>query len=227
MNQAVKKGGQGLRDYTAATEANGQAATQAAIRQDNLRGAIENLMGSIQTAAIALGTPFLGPLQDLAQAVTSLVNVFIGLPPEVQGAIAAFLALSSALLLVTGGVITLVGAILRFGPAFAAAAAAAAPFLAIMAAIAAAIGIGILAYKTDFLGFGKAVDKALGNAQKAIKAFGTAFDAVFAADRAAGMNALSAAIDAFGNALFVATGIDLVGPLSAAANAIQALGDGW
>ena len=40
----------------------GQAAEQAAIRQDNLRGALEQLSGAVETAAIALGTPLLaGP----------------------------------------------------------------------------------------------------------------------------------------------------------------------
>jgi TP901 family phage tail tape measure protein len=227
MNEAIKKGGNGLRQYQSDLEANGQAATQAAIRQDNLRGALENLSGSVQTAAIALGTPFLGPLQDAAKALTDLVNVFIGLPPEVQAGIAGFAALASALLLVTGGAITAAGAILRFGPAFAAAASAAAPFLVAMLAIGAAIGLGILAYKTDFMGFGRAVDATLARVTKAVDAFGKAFETVFNADRASGMNVLSSAIDAFGNALFAATGIDLVGPLSAAANAIQAFGNGW
>lgn len=227
MNIAVKKGGEGLREYQKQTEANGQAAEQAAIRQDNLRGALEQLSGAVQTAAIGIGSAFLGPLQSLVEGITTLVNAFNGLPAPVKEAIAAFAALAAALALVSGTALTVAGAILRFGPAFAAAAAAAAPFLAIMAAIGAAIGLGILAYKTDFLGFGKAVDKALANAQKAVKAFGTAFGSVFAADQAAGMNALAAGVDAFGNALLAATGIDLVSQFSAAADAIQALGDGF
>lgn len=227
MNQAIKSGGDGLREYQQNLEANGQAAEQAAIRQDNLRGSIEQLGGSIQTAAIALGTVFLDPVRAIVEGITGLVNAFNSLPPSMQETIATIAAVVAGFSLLSGGILTAAGAILRFGPAFAAAAAAAAPFLAVLAAIAAAIGLGILAYKTDFLGFGRAVDKGLANARKAISAFGNAFEDAFSENQVAGLGTIAAGIAALGTAINAAFGLDLTDQFRAAAEAVQAFGDAF
>ncbi|MDQ3222780.1 MAG: phage tail tape measure protein, partial [Gemmatimonadota bacterium] len=47
MNIAIKKGGQGLRDYEADMVSSGQAAEQAAIRQDNFNGSLEQMGGAL------------------------------------------------------------------------------------------------------------------------------------------------------------------------------------
>lgn len=52
----------------------GTAAKVAAEKQDNLKGKLENLQGSIETAAIALGTKMLPALTKAAEKVTDIIN---------------------------------------------------------------------------------------------------------------------------------------------------------
>jgi TP901 family phage tail tape measure protein len=52
----------------------GTAADVAAQKQDNFRGKLENLKGSIETAAIAIGTKMLPTLTRAAERVTDIIN---------------------------------------------------------------------------------------------------------------------------------------------------------
>lgn len=74
----AKAGAEGF-DAMAASMGKVTAASVGAMRLDNLRGDMEQLSGSLETAGITLGTVFLPALRDLAQAATAVVNKTIPL----------------------------------------------------------------------------------------------------------------------------------------------------
>lgn len=63
-----------LTAYADALKVQGTAAKVAAEKQDNLRGKIENLKGSLETAAISLGEGLLPGLTDGAEKATDAIN---------------------------------------------------------------------------------------------------------------------------------------------------------
>lgn len=77
-NIFVKEGAAGFADM-AANMGKVTAASVGAERLNNLSGDVEQLKGSAETAAIALGTTFTPALRDLAQAGTGAVNAAIPL----------------------------------------------------------------------------------------------------------------------------------------------------
>lgn len=99
-NVLYTEGEQGIRDWTAAVDDQGYAAETAALRMDNLKGDIEQLGGAIETALIGLGEGADGPLRELVQSVTDVVNAFAGAPDAVQSVLLA---------LVGGGGLVLLG----------------------------------------------------------------------------------------------------------------------
>lgn len=74
----AKAGAAGF-DEMAASMGKVTAASVGAMRLDNLRGDMEQLSGSLETAGITLGTVFLPALRDLAQGATAVVNKTIPL----------------------------------------------------------------------------------------------------------------------------------------------------
>lgn len=89
-----------LTKFAEANERQGSAAAVAAKKQDNLKGQLEQLGGSVETMAISVGSALLPVLTDLAQTATPIVNdlaqAFSSLPPGVQQGALAFLALGAA-----------------------------------------------------------------------------------------------------------------------------------
>jgi len=55
-------------------EKQGTAADVAAKKQDNLKGKLENLMGSVETIAISIGSKLLPVLSDYAEQITDILN---------------------------------------------------------------------------------------------------------------------------------------------------------
>lgn len=98
------EGEQGVRDWIAAVDDQGYAAETAAIRMDNLKGDLEQLSGSVETALIGLGEGANGPLRDLVQGVTELVNKFGELPSGVQGTLLAIVGGGGLVLLGVAGI---------------------------------------------------------------------------------------------------------------------------
>lgn len=88
-----QEGEAGVRQWTEAVDDQGYAAEQAAIRMDNLKGDVEGLMGSLETALIGVGEGANGPLRSLVQAADDAVDSFNDLPDPVK----------QATLLITGG----------------------------------------------------------------------------------------------------------------------------
>jgi len=224
MNQAIKKGGDGLREFTENLREEGLAAKQAEIRQGNLTSSVEKLGGALNGLAIQMGTPLLEPIKNATDGVTKMVDALAGAPPEVQKLVSEFAALSGGLLLGGGGLAYGTGKVLELGQAFKAAGLSLPKFAAGLGLVGLAIGAGLLAYETNFLGFADFVDEKMADAGKSIEKFGQTFDEVFSAQKAKGMNDIANVVDSFGKALFDATGIDWLEQTAALGRAIDVLG---
>ncbi|ELK43992.1 phage tail tape measure protein, TP901 family [Brevibacillus agri BAB-2500] len=111
----------------------GASAAAAAQMKDNLKGAMEQLNGAIETAQISIGNALTPVIQALGGAIQSVVDWFNQLDPSVQ----EFVALSAA---AGAAVLTLVGA---FGAVMAAVGLAATGFGALGTALA-GVGAAIL-----------------------------------------------------------------------------------
>lgn len=94
------QGAQGILNWTNAVNDQGYAAEQAAIRMDNLKGDLEGLSGSFETALIGLGEGANGPLRSIVQGLDGAVDSFNNMS---DGAKQATLAL------VGGGGLVLLG----------------------------------------------------------------------------------------------------------------------
>ena len=85
-NVLYKQGEQGIRDWIDAVDDQGFAAEQARIRTDNLRGDIERLGGSLDSAFIKSGSGANNVLRELTQNAENLVDGFGSLPTPIQEA---------------------------------------------------------------------------------------------------------------------------------------------
>jgi TP901 family phage tail tape measure protein len=98
-------GSSGVDQWTGKVNDAGYASRQAAINQDNLRGDLEKLGGSWNSLMISLGSGAQGPLRDIVQAFTGVLNVGVtligmlsGIPTPVLVGVGALAAMA----LITG-----------------------------------------------------------------------------------------------------------------------------
>jgi TP901 family phage tail tape measure protein len=113
-----KEGGAGIRDWTAKVQDAGNAARTGQTLNDNLKGSVDQLKASLQTAGITIGQELVPDLDALAKKVTSAVDWFEHLDPAVRKnivhaaeATAGFLLLAGATSKVIDSTRTLTGAI--------------------------------------------------------------------------------------------------------------------
>lgn len=105
------QGEQGIRDWTAAVDDQGYAAEVAATRLDNLKGDWEQFTGALDTALIGMGEGANGPLRQLTQEATNVVNAFSDLPAAAQGALLSIIGGGGLVLLGAAGLGKLVVAV--------------------------------------------------------------------------------------------------------------------
>lgn len=103
-NILYKDGAKALQDQRVEMGKYGTAAEVAATKMDNLKGDVEQLMGSVETAAIGLGEGGQGGLRALTKDITGAVNAFNQAPDSVKSTSLAVLGLSSVALLGAAGV---------------------------------------------------------------------------------------------------------------------------
>lgn len=72
---------------------------------------MEQLSGSIESAAISIGSALAPAIRVVAEGLTLLVNIFNSLPPPVQQGIAVTGALTAGFLLIVGPILMLVGSL--------------------------------------------------------------------------------------------------------------------
>ena len=217
-----------LRALNAAMEDNtGIARKQSDALTDNLLGSLEELGGSYDKLRMKMGDPFLDPLQQGVEGVTDLVNALADADPAVQGFASKFIGLTGGLLTFGGLAAYGTGKVLDLGQAFKTAGLSLPKFAGGLGLVGLAIGAGLLAYETNFMGFGDAVDDAMERAGEAVETFGRVFDEAFFENRNAEMGQLAAGIAAFGTAWDAATGMDISRWTRKAAEGIDVLTDSF
>lgn len=85
------------------------AADVAAKRMDNLKGSLEQMKGSLETAGIAIGTILLPPIRKVVDFVTMMLNKFLALSDGTKKVITYILLAAGTFLLLGGGLIKAVG----------------------------------------------------------------------------------------------------------------------
>lgn len=83
-NYLYEAGESGVNKWTKAVSESGYAAEQAAAKNNNLKGDLENLSGSMESLMISVGEGAQGPLRTMVQGLDTLVDAFAGLPSGAQ-----------------------------------------------------------------------------------------------------------------------------------------------
>lgn len=83
-NYLYEAGESGVNKWTKAVSESGYASEQAAAKNNNLKGDLENLSGSMESLMISVGEGAQGPLRKMVQGLDTLVDAFAGLPSGVQ-----------------------------------------------------------------------------------------------------------------------------------------------
>jgi phage-related protein len=157
-NILYKEGANGINNMAAAMD-KVKAADVAKEKLNNVKGAIEQLKGSMETAAVSIGNTLLPIIKSMAEAVQNSVDKFNGLSPTMQkvivigavlvAAIAGIITFLGIALVVIGGTISAIGAISSalslLAGALGIAGGAAGLFSAAMAVVTGPIGIAVAA----------------------------------------------------------------------------------
>lgn len=83
-NYLYEAGESGVNKWTKAVSESGYAAEQAAAKNNNLKGDLENLGGSMESLMISVGEGAQGSLRKMVQGLDTLVDAFAGLPSGAQ-----------------------------------------------------------------------------------------------------------------------------------------------
>jgi TP901 family phage tail tape measure protein len=119
FNVLLKEGGKGVRDWTAAVNDQGIAARIGAERNANLKGSLDQLKASAQTAAIVFGSQLAPDIDALAKKLTEAVDWFSRLDPSIQRNIGHAAELAAGLGLLTFATSKVVSEIRNLGGAIA------------------------------------------------------------------------------------------------------------
>lgn len=103
-NILYKEGAKGIEDMDAAMNKI-KASDVAKQKLDNLKGTVEQLKGSLETAGISIGTALLPALRVLTQIVQKVVDGFNSLPSPLQH----FIVISAAVTVAIGAIVSGIG----------------------------------------------------------------------------------------------------------------------
>lgn len=106
-----KDGASAVDEWTAAVDDQGNAARTAGERLDNLKGDLETLSGSWETLLIKTGEGANGPLREMVQGITGVVNALGDMPPAAQTALLWIVGGGGLVSLSVGGMLKLTTAI--------------------------------------------------------------------------------------------------------------------
>jgi TP901 family phage tail tape measure protein len=159
----IQGGPAALDSMTTAMGNAGTASEQAEARTNNFKGAMDTLMGSIETLQITIGSRLLPVLQSIVSFITMVIGAFLGLNPQVQNAILIFAGVVAVLSLVIAGMIAAQIATALLGGSLLA---ILGPALLVFAAIAALGAAFYYAYSTNLLGFRDGVQVVIAKLQE-------------------------------------------------------------
>lgn len=94
-NYLYEAGESGVNKWTKAVSESGYAAEQADAKNNNLKGDLENLSGSMESLMISVGEGAQGPLRKMVQGLDTLVDAFAGLPSGAQQTLVVMASLAS------------------------------------------------------------------------------------------------------------------------------------
>ena len=167
----AREGSDGFNTLSGAVEGM-SVADMAAQRMDTLNGSLEEMRGSLETAAIAVGTALIPAMRTVADTVRDVINRFLELPESTQQTIVVIGLVAGAVASLVGGFVLLAPFLASLPGAFAALGAAAgilggaiAPIVAPVLAVAAALGILYLAWTNDWGGIQGIVSNVWANVQ--------------------------------------------------------------
>ena len=184
-------------------------------------------MESAANLGVVMGKPLQEPLKKVAQFTNRVTDALRGAPKPIQNMVTGFATLTGGLLTAGGGLAYGTSKVLEMGAAFSKAGLSLPKFATGLGLVGLAIGAGLLAYETNFLGFGDFVDEKMEQAGEAVQKFGDLFDEAFFENRNAEMNDLAAGIAAVGYALDGAFGTDVGKRLRNLAEGIDVLTDSF
>lgn len=93
-NYLYEAGESGVNTWTKAVSESGYAAEQAAAKNNNLKGDLENLSGSMESLMISVGEGAQGPLRKMVQGLDTMVDAFASLPSGAQQTIVVMASLA-------------------------------------------------------------------------------------------------------------------------------------
>lgn len=113
-NVLYKEGGEGITEWISKVDDSGFASEVASERLNNLKGDLKILAGSWETALIKMGESGQGPLREIVQQITELVNWVSSLDAGTQRNIIRTAATLAGLALTAGGIMKAITAISHF-----------------------------------------------------------------------------------------------------------------
>lgn len=106
-NVLYEEGSNGIRNWTLAVNDSGYASEVAAERMDNLKGDLDKLSSSLDTALIQAGSGANDAMRNIVQTGTEMVDMFGSLPGPIQTTLLGVAAFAGAGLLLSGGLMKL------------------------------------------------------------------------------------------------------------------------
>lgn len=101
-NVLYSQGSAGIQKWIDDVNDQGYAAETAATRLDNLKGDLEELSGAFETALIGAGSDAQGPLRDMVQALTGIINAWNDLDQATKSNVVRIVATVGGLLVAVG-----------------------------------------------------------------------------------------------------------------------------
>lgn len=183
MQSLAANGGQGLTDSLKAMESSAGATDKAYKKMTaTFEHQAKMLQSKLQVAFIKLGEVLLPLLTKAVAGLNLLLDAFNGLPSGAQQAVTWSILFGSALLIVGGAMIALIGTALVMAPMWATIATAAAyagVALLVVAAVIAALVLVFagfeMAYRKNLGGFADLIDQVVADVTLAVRALGQLF----------------------------------------------------
>lgn len=168
-NILIQEGVKGFGDLEQAVTKQGVAQELADARMSGTAGAIEQLKGSLETAALAIGEALAPAIRTVAGFIRDLADRFTSLSPQAQTIIMVIAGIAAAigpLLVVAGSLVSAIGAI-NVALGFLIANPVVLAIIGIVAAVAALV-VGLKYAYDNFEGFREGVDKVWSAIQAAV-----------------------------------------------------------
>lgn len=147
LNVLMKEGESGMKKYAKETRQTGVAQKLADARMKGMAGAVEQMRGAMETAALTIGEALAPTIVKVADFIGMLAEKFTTLPTGVQRVVVVFAAVAAAMgpvLIIVGTLISSIGTIIGvFGGL---SLAVAAPVAAVVLLVGA---LGVLLYKSE------------------------------------------------------------------------------